>query len=337
MKKIIITLILLFVYFFLFSNTEWNLIVNSYTGGRVYLEQNFLNDMSYFPKNIVEFNLNFTDYDNFKLDTTIKNGKEITKDIPILYKLSANYSTKGYEFGFLKDNLGYGKNSYIFSFFILSPYFDKFFFGNYNFYGFNISKNLKNISTSLKIGGNQFNREIFDYNLTYHTKQKNYLKIFFMRVVKDNYYNTNLYSLGTELSTRKNFFTINAFANLDYYKRINNETNVFYYNYYAEIILKISKQISLGNNFNAKSITTGNNSDCTDYLFLSAKLKNSSFRIILKKSKTDKNQSEKSLTTAFDRKYKKLTFQIITSYGKSFENRDFVELGFNIHLNYEKN
>ncbi len=322
----------------LHSHTVWRLDIFSYTGGRSYLEYfNIFNHMRYTPINTIKFTLNYKNKKNFYINTTIKNKKDILNDIPFIYKLSATYKTKEWEIGFLKDYIGFGRNSYLFNSYILSPYFDKYFFGNYNFFGFTLTKHLNSFLFSFRLGGNEFNREILDFQVSYKVNSKNYITLFTQKIVKDNTYNENLFPLGCEINIKKPTYSISGIAVYKYYKELYQEKSYFLPQFFIETTFSPNDFFRIGLNINYENFPKGLPEKLNYNLFFNSGYSSISNKIILKYDTLNKKKHNDEITLILNKNFNAFKFGIIASYGISFEKKKYLELGINISINYENN
>ena len=340
MKRLLSILITLFITQLLLSQTSWDLSIDSFMGGAFYPQNDQVTEkMIYMQKQNFQFNLNYQKDDNLMLGVQLKSKKMELKEVLIIQKLSAYYLKDSFKIGFLKDEIGYGKNSIVFNRHFNNTYYDKFFTESFNFYGLDIFKNFGRMMAELKIGGNTFNKELMDFSLT--LGRDDYFKLFDTFVFTDNDENKRMNSLGLEFTkhfeniTLSGFWDNKLFISLDDNEKSDNTINIKLSRlFFTEINYKISQNFGIGYNFLQDSIDLLKHGKHTAYF--SATKGNLS---------ADLGYAYYDFEDFFDRKiatnirydFGKIKLEGMLAYAMPSIETNRIEMGFTVGIDYAKN
>lgn len=160
--------------------------------------------------------------------------------------------TGSWEFSFCLDDIGYGKRTEWFDNDITNPDFRDHLLGNYRFAGMELYHSFsRRIGISSYLGGNIHNTAISGADITYYING-GYFKIFNLNVGRDNQFNKQMYSFGSELRWTCSFLEIFHAHSYQYLSSHFEREN---YVGYMELKLPLKRHLTTGGNYyHAKSL-----------------------------------------------------------------------------------
>ena len=340
MRRFLSIFTLLFIVQLALSQTNWDLSINSFMGGAIYPESEQPTEkMIYLQKQDFQFDLDYKRGDNITLDICLQSKKMELQEVLIIQRLSALYLGNSFKIGFLKDEIGYGKNSTLFNRHFHNTYYDRFFSESFNFYGLDIFKDFDKMTAELKIGGNTFNKEIMDFSLT--MGNEDYFKLFDMFVFTDNSKNKRMNSLGLEFTKHIDNFTLSGFWDNKFFISFgDNEESYSDMNiimsrlFFTEINYKISQNFGIGYNFLQDSLDFLKHGKHTAYF--SMKKGNLNADLEYGYHNFD-GFFDRNVTTNIGYNFGKIKLEGMLGYSIPSIGKDRIEMGFTVGMDYAKN
>ncbi len=339
MRKIVCLFLFIASQIGLFANVTWHFSETYALKGKVFYDKSKISNRTYFePKNITKFIVDYK-VQNILIKLALGNKNNcvdfnsISDNVTIDSLLALYKPTENVTIGVLKCNLATGKNSYIFNSSINSDYYDKFLSEVYFIDGLTFSQSFKNWNLGLNLGANGLNKEVTNIIFSYKKDRKILYKLYYLWVVRDNLYNRKKNTLSLEASQTIGKFYFDFLSEVVYYPANSDAKEKSNNRYFAEIVYFPNKTSSFGVNYfyNEYYSAEKRYNFYSDFKFLEYKLK-----MNLQYYVNDSSKIDKRIGFEFQRSFKPtLTFGILSYAGKSFNDRNYLDLGIYIKFNYE--
>lgn len=154
--------------------------------------------------------------------------------------------TYSWRFKFKLDDIGYGKRSKWFDRDLANPDFRTYLLGNYRFAGVDLSYHISQaIRIGSYLGGNVHNTAIFGTEISYQTSRV-YFKLFNLNLGRDNQFNKQMCSIGSEISWRNRYLELFDAQTYQYLSSVFEREN---YIGYSELVFPLQPNLKTGVSF----------------------------------------------------------------------------------------